>query len=456
LHLAQAGIFALFGPSDLTARVLFVFAGLLLVAMSFEMRHYIGRAGALGIGSILAVSPSVTWFSRSHGAAIVSAALGIVVIALFKALQASPTHQRAIGLGLAGGFLLAVGPSGWIIAATLLASLALLGIGFFFVTRNAWLQIRVWLDRYASLVAIVILSALGVCLLSQISAQLPLRGLIDDATIMAAPRPANLFPDLCAALLPFSFYEFMLALAAASGLIIVAAMRVLTPFATFTLIWALLSFVFYLSILDPASARIPVVITPAALLAGVAIDYLYHRRLWHYLRYFAAAILALTVYVQIATNFVNSVADASEPAWAHHTNLYWDADATTLQTADRSRTILQQLAPAGLTVFSAGPLPPELRWYLRGLRPVGSAADAGVVVDATQAPALDFDPSRSIKLLYTERWTPDPRALDLRRAERYFFLQESWGKVETRTATIEVREEPANAAPTLILPPAAP
>src|SRR6266851_2892248 len=100
IHLAQAGVFAACGASDFTARLLFVLAGLLLVAMSFEMRHYVGRAGAIGMGAMLAVSPTVTWFSRSGGSAIVAGALAVVAIALFMALQAQPSRGRTASLGL--------------------------------------------------------------------------------------------------------------------------------------------------------------------------------------------------------------------------------------------------------------------------------------------------------------------------------------------------------------------
>src|SRR5229473_2923032 len=147
IHLAQAGVFAACGASDFTARLLFVLAGLLLVAMSFEMRHYVGRAGAIGMGAILAVSPTVTWFSRSACGAIVAGALAVVAIALFMALQARPARRRSAALGLAGGLIIASDPAGIMLVTSLIGALALLGVGALLTRRNVWLRARVWLDR---------------------------------------------------------------------------------------------------------------------------------------------------------------------------------------------------------------------------------------------------------------------------------------------------------------------
>jgi hypothetical protein len=454
IHLLQAGIFAACGAGDVTARLLFALSGLLLVTMSFELHHYAGRAGAIAIGAILALSPTATWFSRATAVPVVSAAFAVVVISLFMTLQDHPSRQRAAALGLAAGLMVAAGPSGCIIAATLIGSLALLGIGVFCVTKNAGLRSRVWLDRYAGRVVIVAVTAAAVCLASQRMAGLPLSGLADAAAIVTAPRAGNFAVALRVALLPLGFYEFMLLLASAAGAITVLAMRNRTRFARFALIWTALSFAFYLSIPDPERAQILVVILPAAILSGVAIEYLHHSQFWGYGRYLIAAIAILTVYEQIATNFIHSVPDASEATWARHANLYWGKDATTIETAREARAILTQLAPGNLTVFIEGSWPPALRWCLRSLRPVGSIDQASVVIDTNQPRKLDLDPSRTVQFDYSESWIADPAALDERRALRFFFLQQPWGDVVMRSAEIAVREYPAGSAPTLILPPA--
>lgn len=57
-------IFVLFGDSDYTARVLPALFGAALVALPFLFRGHLGRAGALAAGLLLAVSPTLLYFSR--------------------------------------------------------------------------------------------------------------------------------------------------------------------------------------------------------------------------------------------------------------------------------------------------------------------------------------------------------------------------------------------------------
>ncbi|HXD89853.1 MAG TPA: hypothetical protein VNU00_02250 [Candidatus Binataceae bacterium] len=455
IHLVQAGIFAAFGASDFTARLLFVLTGLLLVAMSFEMRHYIGRAGAIAMGATLAISPTVTWFSRSAGNAIVAGALAVVAIALFSALQAQPSRGRAAALGIAGGLMIASGPAGIVLAASLIGALALLGVGALVTTRNVWLRARVWLDRYASFVAIVIVIAIAITLGSQALVGLPLRGLAADAAILATPRIANLVPGLLTAVLPLGFYEFTLVLTAAAGLVVVCAARVRTRFAYFTLLWTTLSFFLYLSIPHSAPDQILIVIVPAAILSAVAIDYLHNTDSWRYVRYGIAALISLSLHAQTGINFANAAPDASEPAWARHATLYWGDEAATIQAVDQCHAVLKPLAPPDLTVFHEGTWPVSLRWYLRRLRPVTAPDVAAIAVDTNHGqPASDV--VRTYQFDYAESWTADPHTLDAHRAVLYFFLQRPWSEVVTRDATITVRAQAAGSAPTLILPPAGP
>jgi uncharacterized protein (TIGR03663 family) len=57
-------IFILFGDSDYTARVLPALFGAALVALPFFFRGHLGRAGALAAGLLLALSPTLLYFSR--------------------------------------------------------------------------------------------------------------------------------------------------------------------------------------------------------------------------------------------------------------------------------------------------------------------------------------------------------------------------------------------------------
>lgn len=59
-----AAIYKVLGDSDFTARLAPALMGIALVALPYLLRHRIGRVAAFGAGVILAVSPSILYFSR--------------------------------------------------------------------------------------------------------------------------------------------------------------------------------------------------------------------------------------------------------------------------------------------------------------------------------------------------------------------------------------------------------
>jgi len=149
VHLVEAGLFAAGGASDLAARLIFVVAGLSMIAIAFLMRPYLGRAGAIAAASLIAASPTFTYFSRASAIAIVTAALALSVIESFLAFARRPSLLRAILLGGLSGLLCATGSAGLATSGILLASLALLGLSQLIVTDRAYLNLRIWLERYA-------------------------------------------------------------------------------------------------------------------------------------------------------------------------------------------------------------------------------------------------------------------------------------------------------------------
>ncbi len=450
VHLLQAGIFALAGANDFTARLLYALAGMLLVAMSFEMRYYIGRAGAIGMGALLAISPTITWFSRSSAVPVMGAAGAVVTLAIFMPLSAQPSRRRAVALGIAGGLMIASGALGLLLAMTLLISLVLFGIGVSFATSNAWLRTRVWLDRYRSHTLIAISAVVVSCVLSQIVAGFPVSALRNLIAPLVTLRIPHLDSALRQALLPLGFYEFMPLLLGFTGVVIVLTMQARTRFARFTLIWLTLSVGIFLAITDREEGEVLIVLVPAAILSGIALDYLHRSPIWSYARYPIVLIAILTIYVQVATNFIHAQPDSSEAAWARHGNLYWGNDATTIQTKEQTRAVLSQIDPANRTVFNDGNWPPALRWYLRDLRSTSSNELASVVVDTTGKGNLDAN--RSIKFDYAESWNPVAAVLDRKSAIRFFLFQRAWGPFTTQSVATEVRNQ-VSAAPTLILPP---
>lgn len=78
---ASAAIFRMFGDSDFTARILYVIAGTILVLMPLFLRKRLGTMGSLFSSTMLAISPTMLYFSRFARNDIIIAVwtLGLVV-----------------------------------------------------------------------------------------------------------------------------------------------------------------------------------------------------------------------------------------------------------------------------------------------------------------------------------------------------------------------------------------
>ena len=68
----QGWIFAAIGASDATSRIVVTLCGLLLIATGFALRPVLGRAGALAFAALIAISPSVAYFSLGGSTVIAS------------------------------------------------------------------------------------------------------------------------------------------------------------------------------------------------------------------------------------------------------------------------------------------------------------------------------------------------------------------------------------------------
>ena len=117
----SAFIFRLFGDSDYTARLLYALAGSALVAGPYFLRNYLGRVGALTAAFLLAVSPTLLYFSRFARGDIymVAFTLGLAIV-IWRYLK----EQRE-------ALLYAVAP---------LLLLSFLTIEFTFITTAAFLM----------------------------------------------------------------------------------------------------------------------------------------------------------------------------------------------------------------------------------------------------------------------------------------------------------------------------
>jgi hypothetical protein len=202
--------------------------------------------------------------------------------------------------------------------------------------------------------------------------------------------------------------------------------------------------------------RMLAMLLPAAIVGAFGVDYLHHTSAWRIIRYPLAALAALTLYVQVLTNFVYAAPDASEASWARHANLFWFDGATTVQMRDESARALDGITPADATVFFKDDHSdlPALEWYLRTLRPVDKPDAATVVVEPKPDSMATDSGVRTFSFDSNESWSASSKGLDLSRALAYFFNARAWGPIETHQATIIVKPG-AEVAPTQIITPGA-
>jgi uncharacterized protein (TIGR03663 family) len=462
VHIFEAGLFAAFGANDFTARIVFALSGVLLVAIAFEMRHYVGRAGALGLAALLVLSPTMTYFSRMSTTVTPAAALALVAVVIFMALKRNPERRKAIALGCVAGLMIAADSIGTIAAASFLAGLVMLGLWELAAGKNNILRVRVWLDRYSSLVAAMIVAAVVVWFISLL--MLPgafTEAAVDDFGKSIWPLSlASGFPQGFRVYGPvLAFYEFLIALTGAFGLATIVSLRVRSRFAVWCAIWMVLSLGFFLWMPAWSGDRMLAMLLPAAVVGAFGVDYLHHTSAWRIIRYPLAALAALTLYVQVLTNFVYAAPNASEASWARHANLFWFDGATTVQTRDESARALEGITPADATVFFKDDHRdlPALEWYLRTLRPVDKRA-ATVVVEP-KPDSIGNDPDSGVRTFSfdsDESWSASSKGLDLSRALAYFFTARAWGPIETHQATIIVKPGRAVAPTEIITPGASP
>ncbi len=110
-------IYKLFGDSDFTARLAPALMGTLLVALPYLLRRQLGRVAAIGAGVILAVSPSILYFSRFAREDIYLAAVSLAfAVTAFRFIR----RPHALTLSLLGALVsvaFAVKESGLVMVA---------------------------------------------------------------------------------------------------------------------------------------------------------------------------------------------------------------------------------------------------------------------------------------------------------------------------------------------------
>jgi 4-amino-4-deoxy-L-arabinose transferase-like glycosyltransferase len=102
---AAALTFALFGASDVTARIVAVLAGMVPVILTYRLRGMLGRWGALCAALLFAFSASFMHIARSaNGEVIALAGMYAVLVGMWEVFERRETrslYMAAIGLGIA-------------------------------------------------------------------------------------------------------------------------------------------------------------------------------------------------------------------------------------------------------------------------------------------------------------------------------------------------------------------
>lgn len=449
----RAGIFIALGASDFGARIVAAIFGLLLIGAALAMRRHLGRAGALAFAAMLTLSPTITYFSRSTSATMPAIALVVLAIALMFALAGSSNITKIVGLAIAIAMALSAEPTAFVVAAMLIAILLLMGLWELIFTRHPMIRLRVWWERHSAQAIFCAALAIGIFLafesaFGRRNLMLPLSlGAIDWLPVQHPAWRGGIDFYLPA----LAFYDFMIVLFGALGLLAFVAFQLRSRIAAVAFLWTILSALGFLAnpIRHPEWATMMIV--PAALLGASFIDRIHRTDAWLIVRYPIAVLVLLTVYIQLAANFVRVAPDSSEAAWSHHMLLYWTEPATTMR-AEQEFYHAQRAVTDRASVFF-----PErsdvARWYLRDLPLAATASDADVVV----APPNFEGPPNSIEsyaFTLNESWNPALVGLMPDAAMRYFFTQRAWSDVKDTEVRVDIRNRATPAPPSATSTPA--
>jgi predicted membrane-bound mannosyltransferase len=458
VHLLEAAVFAALGAGDFSARIVFALSGLLLVAAGFALRRHLGRAGGLAFAGLLVLSPSVAYFSRAADGVVAALAFAMLALALFLEVIDEPGRLVAAGLGAAAGLGFATGGAALMTALFMLAALAVVGLVDALAGARVRLQVQVWWARRKALFLITTLVTAVVWLgcESDFFTRSPLYAIAAAFRSNFETTGRRGFVAGLNFYLPMlSLYEFLVVLLALIGALGVLTLRIRSRLAAGTLVWSALAAAFYLWTPARAPAFVLQMIVPMALLGAFVIQYLHHAIAWSIIRYPLAVLALLTLYVQIANNFVWYAPDASQAPWARTALLYWTEPATTLQTPVQCARVMAMLPPAGASAFFATDSP-VLRWYLRALAPAAKADGAAVIVGGIEPVSLsEAQGLTAYEFELSDVWHPAWRSLSPAAALHYLLSARVWTPLESHRVTIAVRPN-IPVAPTVIFAPVEP
>jgi hypothetical protein len=436
----ESWIFASVGANDANARIVVTLCGLVLAATAFAMRPVLGRAGALAFGAMVAISPSLTYFSRGGSTAIASVTFMVVAIAIAESMRRRPTIVRAAGLGAAIALWLTADPIGYVTAAAIVASLLLVGAVDAIRLDHRRLRVRVWWDRRRAQVIVGAIVAIGLWLvLAPAFFHRPLFAAVEYFADAAFAPPAIAVHRATQTLVPILvFYEFIAVKLALFGIFAIVTRRIGDRFAAWALVWAMVSVAIFGSLSSNRSDAVVAIILPLAIVGAYAVDWMHRSERWRSIRYAVAGVIGLTIYVQLTVNFVYPAPDVSEAPWRRHALLFWSDPATSIQTVRECARARNAVPPAGATAMVPDDAP-QVQWYLRDYTPTASPDGASIVVTVgkTRSGSLAANPDAP-QFGIEESWTPNFHKLTAAAAISYLLTERAWSEVEIRDLQIVI------------------
>jgi predicted membrane-bound mannosyltransferase len=429
----QGRIFAEFGAGDAASRIVVAVCGLILVASGFAMRRCLGRAGALAFATMLTLSPSVTYFSRTGSTAIASMALMMVAIAIAESMRRRPSMIGAMGLGAAIGFWLSADPIGYSTAAAVIVALIFIGAYHALTIDHPGLRARVWWERRRAIVIVSAIVAIVVWVL--LTSASVMRS--DLSAAFVAPKTG--FARGLRIFIPiFGFYEFMILILAIAGAFAIVSGQVRSGFAAWTFVWAIVSVAMFLSVGGTRPDAVVALVIPFAILAAVAVEWMHQSARWDSIRYAIAAAALLTLYVQVLTSFAYPAPDTSEAPWNRHVLLFWSEPATAIQIRKECARAENSVPVGGASAMVPADAP-AVQWYLREFARADSAASANLVatIGEVKSGAVAGNPSAA-QFGFEEWWNPDFQRLTFFGALRYWLTMRAWSDVEIRDIEIDI------------------
>ncbi|HYL59129.1 MAG TPA: hypothetical protein VEU51_09670, partial [Candidatus Acidoferrales bacterium] len=224
-ELLQGAVFGAISAGDARARIVVAICGLIMVKLAFATRRCVGRAGALALGAMLAISPTLTYYSRDGATAVVSMTAMLAAILIAESMRSKPGVIRGAALGVSIALWLSCDATGYASAATVAVAAACVGAFKLATHDHRRLRIRVWWQRRRAVVVVTaIVAIVGWLALTTVWFSYPVADVSAAKWRAAFALPSVAFERGLRNVIPIlGFYEFaIMALAIVGAAAIVA------------------------------------------------------------------------------------------------------------------------------------------------------------------------------------------------------------------------------------------